>query len=190
MGRCSFIFLLLLIAIITACRKPTEFRDYKLDGEFSLLEAGSGKYLTRKQLPLPALLFVGYTSCPDVCPLALSKLQAVFNAAPELREKIHIIFLSVDPKRDTPERLKSYLAHFKLPAIGLTGKTEEIDQAVRVLAAHYEISEDKSAAGPIIDHSSYVYLLDRAAKVRFLFRHNEETNFMVQVLKDFLQLKE
>lgn len=185
MKRYFWIFLFLAF-----CSRKTEFLDLALAGDFHLLNTRTGKYQSRQELPLPALLFIGYTSCPDVCPLTMAQLKKLYEKEKKLYEKLSVLFLSVDPKRDEPKRLNEYLAHFKLPAYGLTGTKTEIDKAVQILGAHYEISSQKSALGYLIDHSAYIYLLDKDGKVRYLFPHQEKEEVMLKVLRDFLERKD
>ncbi|MBW3535242.1 MAG: SCO family protein [Gemmatimonadetes bacterium] len=75
-----------------------------------------------------ALLFFGYTYCPDVCPLQMARIATALDSVPpELRERIEVVFVSVDPKRDTPERLATWLGNFDPGFVGLTAPQEEVD---------------------------------------------------------------
>jgi protein SCO1 len=117
----------------------------------------------------PALLFFGYTHCPDACPTLLSKISRAYReAGPEARD-IPTLFVSVDP-RDTPEVLDRYLDYFAaVPATGLTGSKAQVDAAVRRFGARYEIRDSGSAAGPLVDHTLKIYLLDRSGAVKKSF---------------------
>lgn len=75
-----------------------------------------------------ALLFFGYTYCPDVCPLHMSRIAAALDSVPaELKQRIEVVFVSVDPKRDTPERLAEWLGRFDPSFVGLRAPQEEVD---------------------------------------------------------------
>ncbi|MDW8307366.1 MAG: SCO family protein [Leptospiraceae bacterium] len=176
----------LIFSFFVFCTRPRAFPDLGLEGDFRLKNINTGSYLSRRELPLPALLFMGYTSCPDICPMTLTHLQKVLQD-PKLKDNFHVLFLSLDPQRDGEEKLKSYLSYFKLNATGLTGTKQEIDRAVTVLGGHYEIVKQGSGLEYLIDHSTYIYLLDKEAKVRYLFRHGEEVKTMQKVLRDFLK---
>jgi len=80
------------------------------------------------------LLFFGYTSCPDICPIHMASLGAVMQPLrPTVRERIRVVFVTTDPERDTPERLKAWLANFDPTFIGLTGDTATVNAAQRAL---------------------------------------------------------
>lgn len=121
------------------------------------------------------LLFFGYTHCPDVCPVQMATLGGAFrDLRPELRSRIKVIFVSTDPERDTPERLRSWLDGFDRSFVGLHGPMHRIDEALTAMklpgvavlpAAH----EDRG--GPIIGHPAAVlaFGLDDLARVRYGF---------------------
>ena len=104
-----------------------------------------------------SLVFFGFTSCPDVCPLTLQLLSAAArdSASGVSAGATQVVFVTVDPKRDTPARLKSYLAHFDERFIGLTGSRANLDRFAAQLGA---ASEPSGAGG--IDHSTSVFALD------------------------------
>ena len=91
------------------------------------------------------MLFFGFTSCPDVCPTALQKLnQATSGLAPELQEEVLTLFVSVDPQRDTPERLAEYVDFFGDNIVGLTGDEPQLRQ----LAKRYRTTFGYEEPGP------------------------------------------
>lgn len=117
------------------------------------------------------LLFFGFTSCPDICPATLQKLsRAVKDLPTELREDTQIVFVSVDPQRDTPERIDSYVSFFSDRAIGLTGE----EPALRELSKRYRTTfgyDEPDAEGNYnVSHSGAVYVFDREGKARLLIR--------------------
>ncbi|HYO75894.1 MAG TPA: SCO family protein [Thermoanaerobaculia bacterium] len=116
-----------------------------------------------------ALLFFGYTHCPDACPTLLSKISRAYREAGADAREIPTLFVSVDP-RDTPVVLDRYLEYFKaVPAIGLTGSKAQLDAVVARFGARYEIRDSGSAAGPLVDHTLKIYLLNRAGAVEQSF---------------------
>ena len=117
------------------------------------------------------MLFFGFTSCPDVCPTALQKLsQAVSGLSPENQEEVLTLFVSVDPQRDTPERLAEYVNFFGERIVGLTGKTSDL----RTLTQRYRTTfghEEPDAEGDYaVTHSGAVYVFDREGNPRLLIR--------------------
>lgn len=117
------------------------------------------------------MLFFGFTSCPDVCPTALQKLsQAVSGLGPENQEEVLTLFVSVDPERDTPERLAEYVNFFGERIVGLTGKASDL----RTLTQRYRTTfghEEPDAEGDYaVTHSGAVYVFDREGNPRLLIR--------------------
>ncbi len=117
------------------------------------------------------MLFFGFTSCPDVCPATLQKLaRAVKDMPGELQDDTRIVFVSVDPRRDTPERIGSYVDFFSERAIGLTGE----EKALRELSKRYRTTfgyDDPDEEGNYnVSHSGAVYVFDREGEARLLFR--------------------
>lgn len=106
-----------------------------------------------------ALIYFGYTFCPDVCPLTLSDIKKALTDL-EGRERIKVIFISVDPERDTPEVLARYLAAFDSSYIGLTDDFEKIETAMKPFGVFAEKEEvTGSAAGYLVSHTARVYLV-------------------------------
>ncbi len=117
------------------------------------------------------MLFFGFTSCPDVCPTTLQKLSRAVRDMPEKwQDDTRIVFVSVDPRRDTPERIGSYVDFFSDRAIGLTGE----EKALRELSKRYRTTfgyEEPDAEGNYnVSHSGAVYVFDREGNARLLFR--------------------
>ena len=131
----------------------------------------------------PALLFFGYTHCPDACPMMMSKVARAYRAAGGDARSIPTLFVSVDP-RDTPKVLKEYLAYFgAVPARGLTGSKQQIDAVVKQFGAQYQIRDTGSAAGPLVDHTIRLYLLDRDGDVVALFDADTDPETIAKAMK-------
>jgi len=130
------------------------------------------------------LLFFGYTSCPDVCPTTLSKLARVYALLGPLRQKVLTLFVTVDPQRDTAQKLKEYLQYFNINALGLTGTKQEIDAVVDDYKATYEkVVTNSSALGYMFDHTDYLYLIDAQGKTAHLFHPEDRAQDMAQIIK-------
>lgn len=119
-------------------------------------------------------IFVGYTFCPDVCPTALAEVAREYDALAEARPLVRAVFLSVDPARDPAHRLKEYVRHFHPDFVGLTGSKEEIDRLVRSLGARYKQRETESASGYLMDHTTYVHVVDPAGRLRANYSSSTE----------------
>ena len=109
-----------------------------------------------------SLLFLGYTFCPDVCPTTMAALGKIY---PELKNistdsPIQVVFVSVDPKRDTPERLASYVEYFNPEFVALTGEHKMLFPFARSLGLMYAIAESTDNPNYLVDHSASVVVVD------------------------------
>jgi protein SCO1/2 len=109
-------------------------------------------------------LFFGYTSCPDICPTTMTVLKTVYERLQQdLKEtptKIQVVFISVDPQRDTPKQLAEYVAFFNQEFIGVTGVETEINGLTRTLGAGYLKQPGGTAGDYQISHTSTIFLID------------------------------
>lgn len=111
----------------------------------------------------PFIVFFGFTSCPDICPTALSYALTAVDALPgEAGTAIRILLVSVDPERDTPARLAEYVASFDDRVIGLTGTPRQIEAMAEAYRVHYEKGPVDDAGNYSVDHSGTIYLMDRS----------------------------
>ena len=129
-------------------------------GPFSLT-TGEGRTLTDKDLRgAPFLVFFGFTHCPDICPTKLFEISEVLRAAGPKGEKLRALFVTVDPERDTPETMKSYLGSFDPRIVGLTGERAAIDATVKAYRA-YARKVPLKDGDYTMDHTALIYLMDR-----------------------------
>ena len=152
---------------------PVELLDLEVGGDFSLTDDQGAVFQLADHRGEVFLLFFGYTTCPDFCPLTFSRLTRAYDLLGDRAEEVTTLLVSVDPERDDPARLAEYLGFFDVRSTGLTGTKEEIDAVVDAYAAVYERVESESAAGPLFNHSTYLYLIDGEGRVRYLFGHGE-----------------
>ncbi|MBN1993178.1 MAG: SCO family protein [Anaerolineae bacterium] len=108
-----------------------------------------------------ALLYFGYTYCPDVCPLTLSEVKKALTSLENGRERVHVIFISVDPERDTPAVLSKYMAAFGPEFTGLTDDFERVQAVMQPYGAYAEKQAvPDSALGYLVNHTARLYLVD------------------------------
>ncbi len=155
----------------TVVKPPEEIEDYlfwqaKDLTEFKLMGA-NGKTLGLNDLKGKwSFIFFGYTQCPDVCPLTMGILGQAFKLLeknPAVFQEIQGVFISVDPKRDTPELLKEYVSHFNNKFTGVTGEPAQLDAFSRQMSALYTIhpkEPDKPGDAYTVTHNSTVFLVD------------------------------
>ncbi|MEW5789863.1 MAG: SCO family protein [Pseudomonadota bacterium] len=113
------------------------------------------------------VLFFGYTHCPDVCPTTLSDMaQALKLLPPDVAAKVQVLFISVDPERDTADTLKAYVPYFHPSFLGLLGDTAQIQSAAREFQVVYRKHVEPGATGYLVDHSAGSYVLDGEGRLR------------------------
>lgn len=155
---------------------PTCFKrsSEAVGGPFQLTSA-DGKVMTEADFKgRKALVFFGYTYCPDVCPLTLFNLGKALEAAPADKRPT-TLFISVDPERDTPEKLKQYVASNGFPKdiVGLTGTPEQLTKVTDAFRTTYGRGESDGASGYLVSHSSILYLMDKDWKLQTFFMEAE-----------------
>ena len=138
--------------------------DGKVGPTFELIDQSGKPYSSAALAGRPYAIFFGFTHCPDVCPTTLMTLSNTLQRLGADADRLRILFVSVDPERDTPEHLRQYLAAFDARIIGLTGSEAQIASAVKDWKVfHNKIPEDDGSY--TIVHSAYVYLMDRANRI-------------------------
>ena len=171
---------LIAVALISVgCSAPPPLDRFELGGDFSLTDHGGQPFHLSQRRGRVQLLLFGFTSCPDVCPAAMSRLALVLpRLAPPGAD---VLFVSVDPRHDTPARLTEYAAAWDFDVTGLTGTADEI----RAVATSYGASFAPGTEGGV-DHSTRIYLLDGDGQVRFLFSSDDSVDDMVRVTDQLL----
>lgn len=117
------------------------------------------------------LLFFGYTSCPDICPVHLANLAAVLAKDGELRRKVKVVFVGVDAGRDTPERVREFLGRFDSGFVGLTGTAEELERAQASAGVPVAFVDRSWEGGYSVSHAGWIVLFtpDNQARLRYPF---------------------
>jgi protein SCO1/2 len=134
------------------------------------MDQDSARFDLASQRGKVVVIFFGYSHCPDVCPTTLSKLSSVARRLGPDRGQMKVVYVSVDPERDTPVVLRADLQNFDLDAIGVTGTRPEIDRVVAQYGAKYEIVQTPASAGRYtVSHSTTLYVLDKKGRMRMQF---------------------
>lgn len=130
-------------------------------GAFTLTDS-SGKRVTDEDYRGKyTLVFFGFTSCPDICPAGLQLIAGALEKLGPKAQRITPIFISVDPERDTPEKLAAYVKNFDPRLVGLTGTPEEIAAVAKAYKVYYAKVPNKERAGDYtMDHTSIIYVMD------------------------------
>jgi len=154
-------------------RDPVRLDQYEFGGDFELTAHDGRPFRLSSARGKVVLLFFGYTSCPDICPMTLATIRQVEARLGPRRDHLLTVFVSVDPERDTPTALAAYLRHFGLNAVAVTGPPSKLDPVVSQYKAFYEIVTADTAMDYLVDHTTTLYLIDRQGKVRHLFRYGD-----------------
>ena len=117
------------------------------------------------------MLYFGFVQCPDVCPTALARAAAVMQQLGPQASELQLIFVTVDPERDTPELLREYMAAFDPSFLALTGSAEDIQRTATEFRAYYKMIPTGSSY--TMDHTALSYLFDRQGRVRVALRHEQ-----------------
>jgi len=134
------------------------------------------------------LLFFGYTSCPDVCPTTLSELRKVNEELGSAASQVKVVYVTVDPERDTPEKIQKYVTIFNPSFIGLSGSLEELEPVWKDYGVYREVDQlTASASGYLVTHSSRVYVIDRDGNLRLSYSFGTPTGDILHDLKILLK---
>ena len=135
------------------------------------------------------LIFFGFTSCPDVCPISLSTISHAFSyLTDDELKRSRTLFISLDPERDTMERLKKYTGYFHPNIIGVTGTMEELVRVTDIYGVKFEKKETPdSALGYLIYHSAKIFIIGTQGELRKTFPHNIDAKLLVQQIRSLLK---
>jgi len=134
------------------------------------------------------LVFFGYTSCPDVCPSTLSDLKKVNKILGDDADSVQVLFITVDPDRDTVDKLNSYLSLFSPNFLGLTGSVVDLEKVWDTYGVYREVdSSSKTAAGYLVNHSSRLYLIDQNGRLFLTYGYGTSPESIAEDVKYLLK---
>ena len=185
---------LILSLILAGCsgKDPVKWNATDISGvmeplTFNLTD-DNGKPVTGKDYRgKVVMLYFGYTFCPDVCPQTLTRLAAALMTLGKQAEKVQVLFVSVDPNRDTPEVLREYVTYFSPRMLGLTGtqsQLQDVTKRYRVAYSYGKGYPDKKTFY-VVNHSASIYIFDPKGNARLLVDQQETS---AQITADLKQL--
>ena len=137
-------------------------------GNFALMDTNGEHFLSAKLRGRPNLIYFGFISCPDICPTELQKISLALDLLEKDKIDVAPVFITIDPKRDTSVVIKAYLTNFHAGFIGLTGNDEQVKKVADMFNVYYERAGDENDPNYMMNHTAYVYLLDKFGRfVRF-----------------------
>jgi protein SCO1/2 len=178
--------------VLIACQSSAPaFKGTVLDSprtvtDFALTDQHGKTFRLSDQRGQVVLLFFGYTFCPDVCPMTLGTWKRVHEALGEEAERVRFVFITVDPERDTPERLREHVENFNPDFFGLTGAPDELEPVYQQFGVYYEKdTATESAAGYLVSHTASSFVVDPDGQWRL--RHSFGTS-VEDIVHDVRQL--
>lgn len=134
------------------------------------------------------LIYFGYTSCPDACPATMARLAgAVAELRPEQQAEVQVILISVDPQRDTPERLADYVTHFSPWFLGMTGSEEDLEAVAEPFGVYFERGERLGNDGYLMDHTASVFAVDKEGRLRLIYSYATPAQEIVADLRHLVR---
>lgn len=131
-------------------------------------------------------IFFGYTQCPDVCPTSLSTMSEVMRQLGPDAERVQVLFMTVDPERDTPALLSQYVPSFDPRFLGLSGDLDTTAEVAKDFRVFYRKSGDVEGGNYTIDHSAGTYVFDPAGRVRLYVKHGETADNIAADIRQLL----
>ncbi|WP_052760992.1 SCO family protein [Sedimenticola thiotaurini] len=144
---------------------------FGIGGDFTLTGSDGKPYSLSDSRGHVVVLSFGYTFCPDVCPTSLATISAALSSIGEAAEQIDPLFISVDPDRDTPEKLREYTHYFHPRMKGLTGTAEQIAEVAKRYHARFDFVGKGETENYTIDHTANLYVIDRNGKLAAVLPH-------------------
>ncbi len=161
-GAFAVVIVLGLFTIV-AVQQYSPFHDVKVGGPFTMTEMTGRPVSEKDLLGKPAAVFFGFTSCPQICPTTLSALSDVLKRMGRNAGKLNVVFVTLDPQRDTPEQMRSYLSSFDPRIRGFTGTESQV--AAMANAFHVLYRRVPIPGGYTLDHSAAVSLFDTDGRI-------------------------
>ena len=131
------------------------------------------------------VVFFGFTHCPDVCPTTLADVSQVLKQLGPDAERVQVLFVTVDPERDTREVLEKYVTAFDARFLGLYGDAAATQRAAKAFKVYYE--KRKTGDGYSVDHSGQSYVIDPQGRVRLFVRHDRIASDLAEDLRTLLK---
>jgi protein SCO1 len=133
------------------------------------------------------VLFFGYTQCPDVCPTTLTEMMQAKQMLGADGDKLQVVFVTVDPERDTPQLLKAYMANFDPSFVALRGSPDELAAVAKDFKMYYKKAEGKTPTSYTMDHSAASYVYDTQGRLRLYTRYGTGAQALASDFKLLLQ---
>jgi protein SCO1/2 len=191
--RAWLLVLLCAMFVLSSCGGPYEWNGSVINPpaeapDFTLTDTEGQPWTLSQQRGKVVAMFFGFTYCPDVCPTAMSDLAKVREELGSDAENLQVVFVTVDPERDTVERMQKYVKGFDKSFIGLIGTKEELEKVYKAYGVT-AIKQDMpdSALKYSVTHSGYIYVINPEGRWQLLFKPDMTVDDMVSDTRHVLQ---
>ena len=186
----KFFVILLLLSTLLSCSdnnlifNGSNLTEAKFDSYFELTSHKGEKKTINDFKGKVVAIFFGFASCPDICPTTMTELKNIKSQLGENANQLEVLFISLDPERDTQEVLSEYMPSFNSSFIGLTGTMENIEKVTQ----QFKVYRKKVIQGDsyTIDHSSGIYLLDKEGKIRVRHPYGSKVKLIVEDIEKLI----
>jgi protein SCO1/2 len=184
--------ILLLLSACGADKKPetplfgTDITGADFAKDFSLRDHDGQQRELKDYLGKTVVMFFGYTHCPDVCPTTMADMAKTMKLLGEQANQVQVIFITLDPERDTQEVLAKYVPSFDKRFVGLYGNAAQTAETAKTYKVFYEKQAVAGQSGYTIDHSAGSYVYDKEGKIRIYFKYGQKPNEMASDLKQMM----
>lgn len=189
-GAAAFVLIGVVTAIVYFFPAAAQFRGtayvepYPAAPEIDLTRNDGSQFRLSDLRGNIVLVFFGYTSCPDVCPITLGQMKQVVDKLGENdAQKVKVLFVTVDPERDTPETMQKYVDHFDAGFVGLSGSETQLQPIWNGYGIFREKVEGTSEAGYLVNHTARITLIDQDGNLRLSYGFETPTEDIVHDIK-------
>lgn len=174
MGRRGLLLGGAALLALAACKSDKKWHSVVVNGalpdlQFTMARAEDGKEITAKAYRgKVVMLFFGYTHCPDVCPLTMANVSSVLQKMGKKADQVRVLFVTVDPNRDTLPVLTQYAASFEPQMVGLRGTPNQLAVLARRYRVSYRVTPATATQPYTVVHGPSIYVFDRKGKARLM----------------------
>ena len=183
-----------LMLILTACSPKPEFKNIDITGstafgkDFSLLDPDGKVRMLSDFKGKVVVMFFGYTQCPDVCPTTLTEMQQVMSILGPQSDKVQVLFVTIDPQRDTAAILKQYVPAFDPRFLGLLPADDAaLEKVAKDFKIYYKKVPGTSPGSYTMDHTAGSYAFDPDGHLRLYIKHAQGPEALAHDLKELLK---
>jgi len=193
MKKIKYAFIVIVLAALAACTKSEPTRLTNVSGlipnlSFELTDENNKTVTASNYLGFTVALFFGFTSCPEVCPTTMHQLSTVLREIDPSGSSTRVLFVSVDPKRDSVEKLKKYTDIFGPKFIGLRGSDSKIKEMTKKYRVTFGYGDEDAEGNYEVSHSGAVFIFDSKGEARILATQSSSTEDIIYDMKKLINL--